>query len=63
MADRNQNAAEPHAVIITPVSMNDLIGHTMMVQGRSQIYCKSELSHDRGGLDVPPTLLAIAPTR
>ena len=25
MADRNQNAAEPHAVIITPVSMNDLI--------------------------------------
>jgi hypothetical protein len=25
MADRNQNAAEPHAVVITPVSTNDLI--------------------------------------
>jgi len=25
IADRNQNAAEPHAVTITPVSMNDLI--------------------------------------
>ena len=25
IADRNQNAAEPHAVTITPVSMNDLL--------------------------------------
>jgi hypothetical protein len=27
----------------------------MMVQGRSQLYCKSELSHGKAlGLDVPP---------
>jgi hypothetical protein len=25
IADRNQNTAEPHAAIIIPVSMNDLI--------------------------------------
>ncbi|MGO8923543.1 MAG: hypothetical protein ACLQF4_11465, partial [Xanthobacteraceae bacterium] len=42
IADMNQNIAEPHAVIIAPVSMSDLIITPQWFRDGSRLYCQSE---------------------
>jgi hypothetical protein len=51
IADVNQNTAEPHAAIIAPVSMNDL----MIAPNYSGVgdYMLIQLSHDTSGFDTP----------